>query len=71
MAKRNNFKRIRKIADITEHNRKYALLQAEQNSPEALEHKVSELHGAMRILPAESPPKQPAPSLGELFSFCK
>lgn len=68
MAKPNKFKRIRKIATVAEHNRKYALQQVEEATPEVQAHKLNELTGS---LPPESPPKPPTPSLGQLFSFCK
>lgn len=71
MAKLNKFKRIRKIATVAEHNRKYALQQAEDISPEVAAQKFTDLAGGISTLPRESPPKAPTPSLGQLFSFCK
>lgn len=70
MAKQNKFKRIRKIATVAEHNRKYALQQAEDATPEAAVYKAT-MNGGMTILPPEMGAKPATPSLGQLFSFCK
>lgn len=71
MAKKNNFKRIRKIASIAEHNRQYALKQDVNKCPEVEGFKVVEGNGVINYLPVESPPKPATPSLGQLFSFVK
>lgn len=71
MAKKNNFKRIRKIASIAEHNRQYALKQDVNKRPEEAVYQMSELYGSLIHLPAESPPKPATPTLGQLFSFVK
>ena len=70
MAK-NKFKRIRKLASVAEHNRKYGLQQAEDSTPEAQLQKLNELSGALRFLPPELPEKPATPSLGQLFSWTK
>ena len=69
MAKPNKFKRIRKIANVAEHNRKYALQQDANKCPEVVAHKVTDLVGGSGILLPESPPKPANPTLGQLFSF--
>lgn len=66
MAKKTNFKRIRKIADVAEHNRKYGLTKDSTEETETIKFN----HTDMGTEP-ELTPRPVAPSLGQLFSFCK
>lgn len=71
MNKRNKYSRIRKLAAVSEHNRKYDLQQAVGNTPAEPSQDVSDGGGVIKILPPALPKKPETPTLGQLFSFSK